>query len=251
MRGHRAVDPPALAAAAAAWWWAGPWMALPVAAAAVAVHAWGALHPRSSLYLPVVWRLPGPELALTCDDGPHPTTTPAVLDRLAAAGQRATFFVIGAHVRSHPALVRRIHAAGHGLGLHSDTHARDFPLWSPARIAADLTANADAIADATGALPPCIFRPPMGVKTPRLATAIRRLGLTSILWTASARDGVPTDPDRAARRLARAVGPGAILTMHDGHEPTRPRDTGTCLAILDRLLPLLAERGLRSRPITA
>ena len=45
--------------------------------------------------------------ALTFDDGPSPTATPRVLDLLAGAGARATFFTLAHNVRRAP-----------GLGLH-------------------------------------------------------------------------------------------------------------------------------------
>ena len=46
-------------------------------------------------------------LALTFDDGPDPRWTPRILDILAAADARATFFVLRDHVVAHPELVRR------------------------------------------------------------------------------------------------------------------------------------------------
>ena len=63
-----------------------------------------------------------PEIALTFDDGPHPEHTPRLLDRLAAARARGTFFVIGEKAQQHPDLIRRIVAAGHELGNHTLTH---------------------------------------------------------------------------------------------------------------------------------
>ena len=40
--------------------------------------------------------------SLTFDDGPDPAWTPAVLDALARAGARATFFALGAAAERHP-----------------------------------------------------------------------------------------------------------------------------------------------------
>jgi hypothetical protein len=53
---------------------------------------------------------PAPRLiALTFDDGPHPTRTPAILDILAARAVKATFFVTGDRARTagSPAPLRR------------------------------------------------------------------------------------------------------------------------------------------------
>jgi polysaccharide deacetylase family protein (PEP-CTERM system associated) len=46
-----------------------------------------------------------------------------ILETLAAARARATFFVLGCVARDHPGLVGRIVSAGHEIGCHGMTHA--------------------------------------------------------------------------------------------------------------------------------
>jgi polysaccharide deacetylase family protein (PEP-CTERM system associated) len=48
--------------------------------------------------------------------------TRRLLDRLAEAGVRGTFFILGWVAERQPALVRAIHAAGHEVGCHSYAH---------------------------------------------------------------------------------------------------------------------------------
>ena len=67
-----------------------------------------------------------PRFVLTFDDGPDPTTTPALLEVLRRRGARATFFLIGARAAAHPELVARIAAEGHEIGNHT---WRDEPTW--------------------------------------------------------------------------------------------------------------------------
>ena len=55
-----------------------------------------------------VTRGSGPGVSLTFDDGPHPEHTPRLLDALAEARIRATFFVVGERAQCHLELVRRI-----------------------------------------------------------------------------------------------------------------------------------------------
>lgn len=50
----------------------------------------------------------GRRVALTFDDGPHPTVTPAILDTLREAGIPATFFVVGENVDAYPWIVQDI-----------------------------------------------------------------------------------------------------------------------------------------------
>ena len=76
--------------------------------------------------------------------------TDALLELLAAAGARATFFVLGRVAERYPPLVRRIAAAGHEVGSHGYAHAHlSQQLWREFR--ADLERARAAIEDALGA----------------------------------------------------------------------------------------------------
>lgn len=85
-------------------------------------------------------------------------TTRRLLDQLAAAGVKATFFIVGEIARTHPGLVRAIHDAGHEVGSHSWDHRRvhRFTLES---FREDLLRSKDALEQATGA-PVWGFRAP-------------------------------------------------------------------------------------------
>src|SRR6185437_13448677 len=62
---------------------------------------------------------------LTFDDGPHPSITRQVLDRLREHGARAMFFVVGERVARAPSMLRVIVAEGHWLGNHTFSHPND------------------------------------------------------------------------------------------------------------------------------
>jgi peptidoglycan/xylan/chitin deacetylase (PgdA/CDA1 family) len=217
-----------------------PFVAL--GAGTVALHAWATVSPRASFYLRAHWQLPEGETgcALTFDDGPHPEHTPAVLDLLAAHGARATFFVIGAHVRRHGALLRRIRAEGHTLGLHSDGHSRWFNCWPSNLVRADLERCQQAVADATGEAPPVLFRPPVGLKNPLVADAVRDLDLVMVTWSARTWDTSGARAERIADRLRHAARPRAIVLLHDGHEPAHVGSRAATVAALALALPQLA-----------
>ena len=51
-------------------------------------------------------------------------STRAILERLAAANAKATFYVVGQIAETHPQLVRDIASAGHEIGTHSYDHQR-------------------------------------------------------------------------------------------------------------------------------
>lgn len=78
------------------------------------------------------------------------TTTRRLLDLLADAGARATFFVVGEIARQYPKLVRAIHDAGHEVGSHSLSHRRVHH-FTPASLREDLLQSKDALEQAAGA----------------------------------------------------------------------------------------------------
>jgi peptidoglycan/xylan/chitin deacetylase (PgdA/CDA1 family) len=213
--------------------------------AGLAVCGWiaiGMLFPASGIFArPFLRARPGSgHVALTFDDGPDPQTTPRILDFLGAAGHRATFFVIGARVEAHPALMLEIARRGHAIGNHSFAHARTTPLWTTARAAADIVQAQRAIAHAAGVTARW-YRPPIGLFGPRIESASRRAGLRLCGWSLRSNDGAPPfwgyDATRVLARLQRRLRDGDVVLLHD-----RP----LALEILPRLLELLEQRGLRS-----
>ena len=58
-------------------------------------------------------------VALTFDDGPNPPYTERLLVVLAEKKIKATFFLVGRQIESHPGTARKILAAGHEVGGHS------------------------------------------------------------------------------------------------------------------------------------
>ena len=62
------------------------------------------------------------EVVLTFDDGPLPRNSNQVLDILASQCVKATFFEIGRMAQAYPEGVRKLIAAGHSVGTHSQNH---------------------------------------------------------------------------------------------------------------------------------
>jgi peptidoglycan/xylan/chitin deacetylase (PgdA/CDA1 family) len=200
-------------------------------------YAWGS----QLLAAGCVWRgrRDGRRVALTFDDGPDPEHTPRVLDALAAAGARGTFFLIGARAAAHPAVVRRLVAEGHGLGNHGWRHR---PLWllGPRATARELRDGHDAIAQAAG-VPPAYYRPPWGMTNLALFPVLRALGTPCVFWTVQPEGRRPAAPARQVRRVLGRVRPGAILDLHDADGV--PGAGGRLVAALPEMLAGLRARG--------
>jgi len=226
------------------------------AAAAVVVNhlvlTGAGLWPRSALLGPNVSRLPPAaaarrEIAITLDDGPDAEVTPAVLDLLAAAGVRATFFCIAERARAQPALVRRIVAAGHSVQNHSRHHRHDFSLLGPRGFEREIGAAQALLADISGVQPHC-FRAPAGLRNPLLDPVLHRLGLHLVSWTRRGYDTRDADPQRVLGRLTRGLAAGDLLLLHDGHTCRGAGSRPVVLEVLPLLLARCRAAGLR--PVT-
>ena len=64
----------------------------------------------------------GKRVFLTFDDGPSETVTPKILEILDKYDIKATFFVLGCNVKSHPEIVKQAYEAGHYIANHGYSH---------------------------------------------------------------------------------------------------------------------------------
>jgi peptidoglycan/xylan/chitin deacetylase (PgdA/CDA1 family) len=212
--------------------------------------AWAALYPGSQLFGRTVQHTDrGSALALSFDDGPNPVVTPQVIDLLDYYKVRATFFLIGRHVRACPGLAREIAVRGHAVGNHTDTHPS--LLWMPRqRIVDELSRCQDSIERATGNRP-TLMRPPYGYRGPQLQAAVRQAGLKKVvMWSVAVSDWKVQPPMRLIKRLRRARG-GDIVVLHDGDPNVLGADRAIVPTALEFWLPRWRDEGVEFVAIDA
>ena len=182
------------------------------------------------------WRGPAvPRVALTFDDGPDPTTTPALLDRLEELGLRGTFFCLGCHVEHAPGLVMEIVDRGHEVGVHGFAHEHHLAR-TPAWVRADLDAALEVLGDC--GVVPRWYRPPYGQASLGTVLAARSRGLDLVHWSAWGREWEAEDAHAVADRVCEALEPGAIVLLHDSDD-TSP--VGTVARVVEALGPIADE----------
>jgi peptidoglycan-N-acetylglucosamine deacetylase len=162
--------------------------------------------------------------AITFDDGPGPST-PDVLDALAEAGARATFFVLGRQAERHPELVRRIAAEGHQVASHGYDHGI-LIFRGPRHVIDQLRRTERAVEAAAGpGILTRLFRAPHGFRGPATAPAVGAAGYRMAAWTHGVFDSAEPGAAAIARRSERVLDRGVILLLHDadGWAPERPR----------------------------
>ena len=181
----------------------------------------------------------GREVAFTFDDGPGPYTGLAVR-KLAAAGERATFFLVGRNVVRLPGAVQRERAVA-ALGDHTFTHP-ELTALGPGAVYAELARTKAVIRAATGETVH-LFRPPYELRDRTVDAVARRLGLVEILWNVDSQDSLGADWAQIIANVEAGLRPGAIILMHENH--------GQTIRALTTLLPALARRHLRSVTVPA
>ena len=184
---------------------------------------------------------------LTFDDGPDPVWTPRVLDALAAAGVRATFFAIGERAARHPEVVQRTLAEGHAVELHCMRHIRHDHL-SRVELEADVAEGLQALR-AAGASPH-LLRPPSGLHTGWSAEVADAHGLELMGWSADPADWLGDSLERMLERVAPDATAGRVVALHDAVGPGSPRtDCASTVELIAPLVELIRSRGLEPSPL--
>ena len=178
------------------------------------------------------------EVVLTFDDGPRPETTPLVLQALAAACARATFFMNGEPMLRHAALARQVQDAGHTVAMHGFRHD-NFAGLTPEQQRADLQAMQQAHRSVLGGEAPA-WRFPFLSESPLLREVLREQGINLMSVDVGVEDWLPGQtPEMLADRLLQRLrerGSGMVL-LHDAERQTA--------AALPLMLRRLKEDGWR------
>ena len=175
-------------------------------------------------------------LLLSFDGGSNAEVATQILDLLKARKVRSTFFLTGAFIQHHPALVRRMAAEGHELGNHTLSHPhfapgmkRD-PKWTRERFQQQLLDADMALLRLLGRPMDPLWRAPYGEHTAELRRWAEEVGYRHVGWSEGA-DTLDwaTRRERSLYRSGEAIlerlrkrldkdGDGLIVLMHLGSE---------------------------------
>ncbi len=174
---------------------------------AYSIRSW----PLFSVYYPdCTWRLDDDSIALTFDDGPHPTWTPWVMNELAKASIKATFFLIGNNVKKHPEIVRDLRAEGHTIGGHTTQHLDAWKTNSDDYL--------DDVIETQELLETKIFRPPYGHLTRKVSKKILDSSYVDdiMMWSMITGDfDLELEPEKCRERILKKIKTRDIVVMHD------------------------------------
>ncbi|WP_194907754.1 polysaccharide deacetylase family protein [Catenulispora rubra] len=177
-----------------------------------------------------------PQVALTFHGDGDPQLAQALLKEAEAGQARLTVLAVGRWLGAHPEMARRVLDGGHELGNHTENHV-DVSRLSPAAAFAEIEQCAARLQKLTGS-PGIWFRPSQTQHAnPMLIEQARKAGYRTVLsYDVDPLDYEDPSATQISERLLAAVHPGAVVSMHLGHQHT--------VAALPAVLAGLKSRGL-------
>ncbi len=167
------------------------------------------------------------KVALTFDDGPHPSYTEQLLDGLKKRGVKATFFVTGEHASLHPDILKRMQEEGHLIGNHTYSHMQlnksNREAFKEELIKTNMIIS-EIIDEEV-----LYVRPPYGTWDKSLEA---ELNMFPVLWTIDPLDWCSTDVSGITAKVVNKVEENDIILMHDYFETS----VTAALAVVDELL---------------
>lgn len=153
------------------------------------------------------------KIAITFDDGPHPSYTAQLLDGLKERGVQATFFVTGEHAELHPELIRRMQEEGHLIGNHTYSHIQ---LTGSNREAfrQELIRTNEIIKEITGEEVQYV-RPPYGSWDKSFE---KELNMFPVLWNIDPLDWCSSNVACITEKIVSKAEENDIILMHDYYE---------------------------------
>jgi len=174
----------------------------------------------------------GAMIALTFDDGPHPSYTNAILNTLSAYGAKATFFVLGSQAAANPAPLRRAAEMGCEIGSHTYSHP-NLSASSAGTISSEISRTNQTVMNIIGKKP-TLLRPPYGNFN---ATVRSYAGVPLILWNVDTLDWKSRDAMKVAAHILSHAADGNIILMHDIY--------GSTAEAVRMAVPELVRRGFK------
>ena len=176
------------------------------------------------------------QIALTFDDGPHPSLTPKILAILAKYGVPATFFMVGQNVLNYPSAAKQVIDAGHEVGNHTFTHPHLAGLNEHA-IMEEIGKCEDALEELSE-YRPHLLRTPQGAMTANLEKCLSDDDYILVLWSLDTRDWDNKSTAYIVQTVLGNVKSGDIILMHDyiGYNSKTPE-------ALEKIIPELLSQG--------
>lgn len=153
------------------------------------------------------------KIAITFDDGPHPSYTAQLLDGLKERKVPATFFVTGEHAQANPELIKRMQEEGHLIGNHTYSHIQ-LTRQNREKFKEELIRTNEILKEITGKEVQYV-RPPYGSWD---KTFEKELNMFPVLWNVDPLDWCSSNVSCITEKIVSGAEENDIILMHDYYE---------------------------------
>ena len=167
------------------------------------------------------------KIAITFDDGPHPSYTAQLLDGLKERGIHATFFVTGEHAELHPEIIQRMAQEGHLIGNHTYSHIQ-LTKKNREKFKEELIKTNEILKEITGEEVQYV-RPPYGSWDKSFE---KELNMFPVLWTVDPLDWCSKNVNCITEKIVSKTGENDIILIHDYYDTS----VTAALKAIDELL---------------
>lgn len=154
------------------------------------------------------------EIAITFDDGPDKSVTPALLEVLNKHKVKASFFCIGRKIEGNEVVLKKIDSEGHVIGNHSYSHSNFFDFFTTQKMKREFEQSDKLVFDAIGKQMN-FYRPPYGITTPAMKKAVKEKQYETIGWSVRSMDSMQKNEQKLMNKLMAQLSPGAVFLFHD------------------------------------
>lgn len=182
------------------------------------------------------------KIALSFDAAWGNEDTQSILDTLAKHEVQVTFFATGGWVETYPDDVKKIIAAGHDLGNHSENH-KQMSTLSEMQCKEEIMKVHNRVKELTG-YEMTLFRPPYGDYNNQVISCAYACGYYPIQWSIDSLDWKDYGASDIISRVTESkyLKNGAIILCHNGAKYTAEA--------LDTMIQILKEKGYQLVPIS-
>ena len=191
------------------------------------------------LFPSLIWNLPSKEkvIYITFDDGPHPELTPFILQELDNYNAKATFFLLGKEVDSHPSIYKDILQRNHSVGNHTYSHLNG---WA--------TKNSEYFSDIEkchSIMNSKLFRPPFGRIKPSQIRHLKK-AFKIVMWDVLSWDfHKNTSAEKCFKIVKEKTKNGSIIVFHENDKAIK--NVKYCLP---KMLEHFSKEGYEFKAIT-
>ncbi|MDR3048372.1 MAG: polysaccharide deacetylase family protein [Elusimicrobiota bacterium] len=178
------------------------------------------------------------KVALTFDDGPGASTI-AILDILKSKNVKATFFLLGSHVKKNPNWTKRLVQDGHEIGNHTYNHINFF-LYDKEnkddKIENELLSSEKIIKETIG-VKTHLARFPNGYSRSDAIQIAKKHGYIVINWAFGCDWNRKMTDDEILAKYKKAIRSGTIFLLHDAPKNAK------AVRILSKLIDEIKAKG--------